>query len=119
MATSTTSRRYIDALVEELGISDTRYEQANDSYQSLGRWLNRPESTISQFTPAVYVQGSFGLGTVIKPLNLNEEYDIDAVCELKELSKTDLSQERLKMLQESARLSVQTGARTWEFDGAR
>lgn len=98
MAASTSSRRFIDALVEELSISDTRYEQANDSYQSLGRWLNRTDSTIAQYDPAVYVQGSFGLGTVIKPLNLDEEYDIDAVCELKRLGKASLSQERLKIL---------------------
>ncbi|WP_037500433.1 nucleotidyltransferase domain-containing protein [Sphingomonas jaspsi] len=98
MLATASSRRFIDALVNELSISDTRYEQANESYQSLGRWLNRPESAITQFAPAVYVQGSFGLGTVIKPLNLDEEYDIDAVCELKGLTKADLTQERLKIL---------------------
>ena len=84
---STTSRRYIEALVEELQISDTRYEQADTRYHSLGKWLNRPESTIAAYDPAVYIQGSFGLGTVIKPLNRDEEYDIDAVCELRKLAK--------------------------------
>jgi hypothetical protein len=84
---SKSSRLYIEALVEELDISDTRYEQASDSYMSLGRWLNRDGSTIKRHDPVVYVQGSFGLGTVIKPLNLEEEYDVDAVCELKTLGK--------------------------------
>lgn len=92
----TLAKRYIDALVDELDISDARYEQAEESYHSLGRWLNRPESTIALHKPAVYVQGSFGLGTVTKPLNLDEDYDIDAVCEFTKLSKADLSQERLK-----------------------
>lgn len=98
ISASVSSRRYIDALVEELSISDARYEQANDSYQSFGRWLHRPDSTVSQFNPAVYIQGSFGLGTVIKPLNSDEEYDIDAVCELTKLDKASLTQERLKRL---------------------
>ena len=93
---SAISKRYIEALVDELDISDARYEQANDSYNSLGQWLNRPHSTIAAYSPAVYVQGSFGLGTVIKPVNLEEEYDIDAVCELKKLNKTQLTQQRLK-----------------------
>jgi hypothetical protein len=93
---SKSSRLYIEALVEELDISDTRYEQASDSYMSLGRWLNRDGSTIKRHDPVVYVQGSFGLGTVIKPLNLEEEYDVDAVCELKTLGKLDFTQKRLK-----------------------
>jgi hypothetical protein len=84
---SASSRRYIEALVDELDISDSRYEQANESYLSLGRWLNRDHSSIKKYDPVVYVQGSFGLGTVIKPLNLEEEYDVDAVCELKSLGK--------------------------------
>lgn len=92
------SKRYLAALAEELDISDTRYEQAEKSYNSLGRWLNRPESTLKDYGPAVYVQGSFGLGTVIKPLNEDEEYDVDAVCELTYLGKTQLTQQHLKEL---------------------
>lgn len=95
---SSVSQRFIETLVDELAVSDARYEQANESYKSLGRWLNRPESTITSYDPAVYVQGSFGLGTVIKPLNLDEEYDIDAVCELRALGKTQMSQQKLKQM---------------------
>lgn len=126
------SQRYIEALADELDISDARYEQANESYQSLGRWLNRDGSLIAAFEPAVYVQGSFGLGTVIKPLNLDEEYDIDAVCELKSLRKIELSQEQLKQMLgreiEAYRLSknmvkpLREGRRCWTLnyaDGAQ
>lgn len=100
MATNvtTTAQNYLEALAESLEISDTRYEQAHNSYQSLGDWLNRDASTIRDYDPAVYVQGSFGLGTVIKPLTEDEEYDVDAVCELKALEKLQLSQETLKRL---------------------
>jgi hypothetical protein len=100
MATNITkaAQSYLEALADELDISDTRYEQAEESYESLGRWLNRPQSPIHQYSPAVYVQGSFGLGTVVKPLNENEEYDVDAVCELKALDKSRLTQRTLKEL---------------------
>lgn len=59
MATKATSiaKTYLDALAEELEISDTRYEQAQESYQSLGRWFKRPASTLKDYSPAVYVQG--------------------------------------------------------------
>lgn len=92
------ARTYLEALAEELEISDARYEQAQESYKSLGRWFNRPASRLANYSPAVYVQGSFGLGTVIKPLHAAEEYDVDAVCELKALKKSDLSQQTLKTL---------------------
>lgn len=100
MATRATSiaKTYFDALAEELEISDARYEQAQQSYGSLGTWFNRPESTLKAYSPAVYVQGSFGLGTVIKPLHAAEEYDVDAVCELKALTKAQLSQLKLKTM---------------------
>ncbi len=90
------SRRYIDALVSELAVDERRYEQAEASYKSVGNWLNRDESTIARFDPSVYVQGSFAMGTVIKPLNPDEEYDIDAVCELTALDKDDVTQATLK-----------------------
>lgn len=96
--TTTSAQEYLKALAEELEISETRYDQAYDRYHSLGRWLNRDASTIKQFDPAVYVQGSFAFGTVIKPYTDTEEYDVDLVCELKKLSKTQLSQQQLKQL---------------------
>lgn len=100
MATNATSiaKTYLESLAEELEISDSRYEQAQESYASLGRWFSRPASTLRDYDPAVYVQGSFGLGTVIKPLHAEEEYDVDAVCELKALNKAQLSQESLKTM---------------------
>lgn len=93
---NTLSRRYIEALVEELSVDQTRYEQAETSYKSVGSWLNRNQSTLTAYDPLVYVQGSFALGTVIKPLNIDEEYDIDAVCELASLAKSQVTQAQLK-----------------------
>lgn len=92
------ARDFLDALADELEISDARYRDAEKSYTSLGEWLNRPESSLRQYEPAVYVQGSFRLGTVIKPFTDEEEYDVDSVCELKLLEKTQLSQKELKRL---------------------
>tara|TARA_R110000772_G_scaffold108722_4_gene211830 strand:+ start:40498 stop:41706 length:1209 start_codon:yes stop_codon:yes gene_type:complete len=89
---------YLEALAEELNISETRYDQAHDRYHSLGNWLKRDASSIKQYTPNIYAQGSFALGTVIKPYTDAEEYDVDVACELKLLSKSELTQKQLKKL---------------------
>lgn len=90
----------LEDLAESLEISDHRYEQAEKRYKSLGEWLNRPESTIRQYDPQVHVQGSFGLGTVTPPLTDSDEYDVDAMCEFRTLTKRDKTQAQLKALLE-------------------
>lgn len=89
---------YLAALADELAISEFRYEQACKSYGSLGAWLHRPDSTILEFDPEIYVQGSFRLGTAIRPLNDEEEYDVDSVCILRLLSTNSQTQRELKNL---------------------
>lgn len=81
----------------ELDISDTKYEEAEKRYNAVAEWLARSESRIRKYSPEIYVQGSFGLGTVIKPTSLDGEYDIDAVAKL-DLSAVDVSQKELKGL---------------------
>jgi hypothetical protein len=90
----------LEDLAESLEISEHRYEQAEARYKSLGEWLNRPGSTIRQYAPQVHVQGSFGLGTVTPPLTDSDEYDIDAVCEFRLLTKAQVTQKKLKQLLE-------------------
>lgn len=87
---------YLEALADELSISPTRYQQAVSRYESLGTWLHRDASTVKQYDPQVYSQGSFRLGTVIKPDDENGQYDIDSVCELAALAKEQLTQQTLK-----------------------
>ncbi|MEQ9519150.1 MAG: nucleotidyltransferase [Parvibaculum sp.] len=89
---------YLEALANELEIPPSRYEQAEKSYKSLGGWLHREGSSVSTYGPDVFVQGSFRLGTVIKPQTDSEEYDIDCACALTGLSKLNLTQADLKKL---------------------
>lgn len=92
------SEEFLEDLAEELSVPTSRYEQAEQSYKSLGEWLHREASSVRQFDPKVYVQGSFRLGTTIRPSNDAEEYDIDSVCELQKLNKNSLTQRQLKIL---------------------
>ena len=87
----------IRAQIESIDISDTDYKQAEDRYQAIGKWLQRGESKLAALSPDIYTQGSFALGTVIKPLNDNEDYDIDLVCHLKAETR-DYTQEDIKTI---------------------
>lgn len=86
----------LEYIVRELEVSETRYEAAERSYKSVMDWLNRPESVLQQYEPHVYVQGSFALGTAIRPLSEDEDYDVDAVIELQRRRKWQVSQSTLK-----------------------
>lgn len=87
----------LDAIADALDISENYYTQVVKLYESLGAWLERDESAVARYSPEIYPQGSFVLGTVTKPLSDAEEYDIDLVSELS-LQKTEISQEKLKHL---------------------
>lgn len=92
------SEEFLDDLAEELSVPPSRYEQAERSYNSLGNWLHRDASTVRHYDPQVYVQGSFRLGTTIRPASEEEEYDIDSVCEFRNLDKSRVTQLQLKAL---------------------
>lgn len=64
---------------------------AVDRYEDVGNFLalNGGEEW------TVYPQGSFRIGTVIKPPTSNTEYDIDLVCH-KDVTKDDTTKEELK-----------------------
>jgi hypothetical protein len=83
-------------VAEHIDIPKSYYEKARARHQSLGEFLQRPESTLTAFAPDVRPQGSFRYGTVIRPINPGDEYDLDNVCLLRKLSKSVLTQEQLK-----------------------
>jgi hypothetical protein len=89
------TEQLLEDLANALQVADSRYEAAERSYTSLGTWLGRPESSLREADPDVYIQGSFRLGTAIRPASNDEDYDVDLVCELS-LSKSQLSQMQLK-----------------------
>jgi hypothetical protein len=77
-----TANQLLDDLAEELEIPGSRYEAAIRSYKSVGEWLRRSASAFAQTHVDVYPQGSFRLGTAIRPVTDKEDYDLDIVCEI-------------------------------------
>lgn len=85
----------LEAMAEALDIPPSKFEEAKSRYEAIGSWLDRPESTITAYDPAMSPQGSFLLGTVTRPFTDAEEYDVDLVCRL-EASKAEFTQKSLK-----------------------
>ncbi len=89
----------IDGMVKLLELPDSAYDKACKRYEDLGEWFDRDESTVSDKSPHIFPQGSFRLGTAIRPLDESEEYDLDLACKLRNgISKDSHSQESLKKL---------------------
>lgn len=73
-------------LADELNISATSYERAVTSYTALGDYI---KSKNQSWEVDIFPQGSFELGTVIKPVSDEDQYDVDLVVLVKDPRFTD------------------------------
>lgn len=94
---SNLNKSMIEEILSEIQISESKYEEAEKRYKAIGNWLNREDSLVARFNPKVYAQGSFLLGTAIKPTTIKDEYDVDIVGELG-IKKISISQSALKKM---------------------
>ncbi len=76
----------LDEIAQSLDISNSLFEDAEKKYRAVGSWLGEGNSPLATFSPEIYPQGSFLLGTVIKPISDKDEYDIDLVFRLSKQS---------------------------------
>ena len=106
-------------IAAEIEISQTEHEQAVNSYNAVGTFL---DNNIPQYDIKVIPQGSFRLGTVIKPITDKDEYDIDlvAIVDNKFTIAEDLKNIVGYALKESDRYSekLKEGKRCWTIEYA-
>jgi len=89
------SDRLFNKIADELDISPSLYQIAVDRYTAIGNWLDeislvdifegsRDSIPTEKIEADIFPQGSFALGTVVKPWAGGEEqeYDIDLVFQL-------------------------------------
>ena len=76
--------QFLDKVAENIDIHPSKYEDAVNRYQAVGRWLEDGDYSGCSGKPNIYPQGSFALGTVVRPIRGGVEagYDIDLVSEL-------------------------------------
>lgn len=96
---TTKTQDLLEELANSIEIPDEAYKTAKERYKDLGRWLeDKAKSKSAGYGPHVFAQGSFRLGTAIKP-QTDDNYDLDLACKLREgLNKSNISQEKLKIL---------------------
>ncbi len=93
------SNKAVELLVESLEVPQSSYEAAENRYRDLGQWLHdKTNAKCAQFDPKVSPQGSFRLGTAIKPWK-RADYDLDLTCKLQiGITPSTHSQKTLKEL---------------------
>jgi hypothetical protein len=73
--------RIFSDLAARINISDALFKVADEEYTALGKWINNEtEKNGTKYKVLIYPQGSFALGTVIKPISDEDDYDLDLVC---------------------------------------
>ena len=83
-------------LTDEIEVPPSKYREAQDRYNAVGAWLGEDDSELSDFDPTIYPQGSFALGTAVRPLG-EDQYDVDSVC-LLQIARHQITQKALKEL---------------------
>ena len=115
------NKQNIDKMLREIAkvieISETEHEKAVISYNAVGIFI---DNNIPQYDIKVVPQGSFSLGTVIKPITDEDEYDIDlvAIIDHKFLSAKELKNIVGDVLKSSDRYSEKLveGKRCWTIE---
>jgi len=74
--------KILRALGESLDISETQYNALVKSYEAVGTFLQN-DTELSVYDPLVTPQGSLRLGTIIAPINEDDDIDVDLVFRLK------------------------------------
>lgn len=96
-AATTAADARLAALLEEVDLPERAYNLAEKRYEDLAEWIGRPGSALARYDSHIFVQGSFALGTAIRPVNDGDEYDLDFTCKLRRgVSRDTHSQAQVK-----------------------
>ncbi|MFA9193388.1 nucleotidyltransferase [Flavobacterium sp. FBOR7N2.3] len=76
----------INDLLENIGqvldITQAQHELVEQRYTAVAKQLSKEGSGLSLYKPEILPQGSFLLGTMIRPIMEDDELDVDLVCRL-------------------------------------
>ena len=118
---------FLERVARGIDIPPHKYRDAVQRYQAVGRWLEAADYSGCPGKLAIYPQGSFRLGTVVRPIRLGVAagYDIDLVCELPSTKGTTTPEaikrsvgDRLKQHDTYRRLLDAEGRRCWTLEYA-
>lgn len=105
----------LSKIADEMNITQTMQDKAIRSYESVGKWVGSGLAYDVRIMP----QGSMNLGTVIKPIDDSDDYDMDLVCLLENGRYLSLNQiknlvgDRLKQNETYRKILDKEGKRCW------
>jgi hypothetical protein len=89
----------LEEMIEQLDLPEYVVDKTIQRYKSLGEWFNRDNNSFKDVDIDIFPQGSFALGTTIKPISNKEEYDLDMGCKINIPNfKSLYTQEQLKKM---------------------
>jgi len=71
----------IDKALAQIDLTPEQHAKAKSSYETVARVLADVGSLLHSYSPDIFIQGSFRLGTPIRPIQ-SEHFDADMVCQL-------------------------------------
>lgn len=77
-----TNSKLLAAIAEALDITEAQYSAVVDRYTAVSNHLSKEDSILSPYRPDIKPQGSFLLGTMIRPILESDGLDVDLVCRL-------------------------------------
>lgn len=91
-------KKNVISIISSLDISPSAFKEACEKYMAIAQYLNN-----HGIQAEIYPQGSFSLGTVVRPYNneSSDNYDLDFICQILG-SKEDYSPSELRNLIETA-----------------
>lgn len=122
-----TRENALQEAASKLDITPSKYKQAIERFNSMKSFLLEGEYDGATSSPDVYLQGSFKLGTEIRPFidSKDSDYDIDLVCRLSHLKDSTLvstikhqAGDHLKSNGTYERMLDEEGKRCWTLNYA-
>lgn len=94
--TNSLPMKIVEELTKNLDISDSMFKDAESKYLAVAKYLGESTNLLLQ-DAIIYPQGSINLRTVVKPIG-KEEFDIDLVIHLPNVTKEHNSNNILKLI---------------------
>lgn len=86
----------LEQLARSIDLTERQYRDAIERYEAVGRFLADPSGSLAIYNPKLVPQGSFRIGTVVRPDHEECEFDVDTTCWL--MINLPDSQYRIKQL---------------------
>ena len=121
------TNEFLEGVASEIDIPPSKYQDAVNRYHAVGRWLEDGDYIGRLDQLVIYPQGSFRIGTVVRPIRhgIEASYDIDLVCEMplrKGLTTPravkEMVGDRLRRHETYRRLLDPEGRRCWTLEYA-